>query len=490
MVIFGASGDLTKRKLLPALYNLAVAGLLPDAFAVVGMASAEMPAERFRDRLREQARPHLPSPVDEARWEWLLARVTYAGGDLHDPATYGRLAETLAAVERERGTGGNAVFYLATPPEFFAEVVRRLSEAGLVRDDGGRFRRIVIEKPFGTDLDSARALNRELGSVVGERQVYRIDHYLGKETVQNILVFRFANGVFEPIWNRRYVDHVQITVAEDLGVEKRGAYYEHAGALRDMLPNHLFQLLTLTAMEPPTSFAAEAVRDEKVKVLQAIKPLTPDGVLVSTVRGQYGEGSGTDGQAAAAYRSEPRVDPSSTTETYAAVKLLIDSWRWADVPFYLRSGKRLPRRATEIAVQFKRAPAVLFRDTAAGRPEPNLLVIRIQPEEGIFMRFGAKVPGPSMRIGAVDMQFCYEDYFGGTPATGYETLLYDCAMGDTTLFQRADSVEAGWRVVTPILDVWKAIPPRDFPNYAAGTWGPSDADALLARDGRAWRVPG
>jgi glucose-6-phosphate 1-dehydrogenase len=416
--------------------------------------------------------------------------VSYVAGDFRDAAAYGRLREAMAQVEREPGTGGNALFYLATPPQLFGEIVRNLAEAGLVTEAEGRFRRVVIEKPFGTDLDSARALNTELGECVHEGQIYRIDHYLGKETVQNILVFRFANGIFEPIWNRRYIDHVQITVAEELGVEMRGAYYEGAGTLRDMLPNHLFQLLALTAMEPPISFAADAVRDEKAKVLRAVKPITSEQVLVCTVRGQYGEGVLPDGQHVQGYRSEPRVSPDSTTETYAAVKLLLDNWRWADVPFYLRSGKRLGGRVTELAIQFKCAPTMLFRGTSVRSLDPNVMVIRIQPDEGISVRFGAKVPGPSLRIGSVDMEFRYQDYFGATPSTAYETLLYDCASGDATLFQRADSVEAGWQVVMPILDVWNAIPPRNFPNYAAGSWGPAEAEALLARDGRTWRALG
>ena len=487
VVIFGASGDLTTRKLIPALYNLARGRLLPEAFAVVGTATAHLDSEAFRERLRREAREHLAGEFEQGVWDWLIGRTSYVQGDFRDPAAYARLAGALREVDEESKTAGNFIFYLATPPAFFGEIVHQLAEIGLAREDGGRFRRIVIEKPFGRDLDSARALNREIGETVPESQIYRIDHYLGKETVQNILVFRFANGIFEPIWNRRYVDHVQITVAEELGVEQRGPYYEGAGALRDMLPNHLFQLLALTAMEPPISFDADAVRDEKAKVLHAIKPITSEDVLTRTVRGQYGAGKMADGQPVPAYRSEPRVGPDSTVETYAALKLHIDSWRWADVPFYLRTGKRLGGRNTEIAIQFKRAPSVLFRETSVSRLEANIMVLRIQPEEGIAVRFGAKIPGPSLQIGGVDMDFCYEDYFGATPSTGYETLLYDCMNGDATLFQRADGVEAGWRVVTPILDVWSAIPPRNFPNYAAGSAGPTEADQLLARDGRAWR---
>jgi glucose-6-phosphate 1-dehydrogenase len=486
MVIFGASGDLTKRKLMPALYNLAKEHLLPDSFAIVGVATSQLDTDAFRERLDREARGYVVGEVDASVWTWLLSRVTYLQGDFRDAGTYQSLAGKLAQVDGERQTGGNFVIYLATPPRFFGEIVRRVAEAGLVKNEADRYRRIVIEKPFGTDLSSALALNRELRDCVDEEQIYRIDHYLGKETVQNILVFRFANGIFEPIWNRRYIDHVQITVAEVLGVEERGAYYEKAGALRDMFPNHLFQLLALTGMEPPISFGADAVRDEKAKLLHAVKPMTSEEVLTWAVRGQYDEGVATEGRLAA-YRAEPKVAEDSRTETYAAVKLLIDNWRWAGVPFYLRSGKRLARRQTEIAIHFKCAPSVLFRETPVSHLECNLMVIHIQPQEGISVRFGAKVPGPSLQVGNVDMDFSYGDYFGATPSTGYETLLYDCMNGDATLFQRADSVEAGWRVVMPILDVWNAIPPRSFPNYAAGSSGPVEADELLARDGRAWR---
>jgi glucose-6-phosphate 1-dehydrogenase len=367
----------------------------------------------------------------------------------------------------------------------FAPVIQQLGAAGLVRQDD-EWRRVIIEKPFGRDLDSARALNREIRQVLNEDQIYRIDHYLGKETVQNILVFRFANGIFEPIWNRRYVDHVQITVAETVGVEQRGGYYDEAGALRDMVPNHIFQLISLTAMEPPVSFEADAVRDEQAKVLRAIQPLSPEEVLSRSVRGQYGEGT-LNGQRAPAYRSELRVAPDSRTETFVALKLNIDNWRWAGVPFYLRTGKRLPRRVSEIAIHFRRAPFILFRKTPVEHLTRNQLVIRVQPDEGISLSFGAKVPGPIVRLGTVDMDFQYQDYFGSTPSTGYERLLYDCMCGDATLFQRADMVETGWSIVAPVLDVWQALPPRHFPNYAAGTWGPNEADELMERDGREWR---
>jgi glucose-6-phosphate 1-dehydrogenase len=390
----------------------------------------------------------------------------------------------LAQIDKEHGTRGNYFYYLATSPNFFAPIVKQLGEAKLVAEETG-WRRVIIEKPFGRNYDSAVALNKEIRQVLNEKQIYRIDHYLGKETVQNILVFRFANGIFEPIWNRRYIDHVQITVAETVGVEQRGGYYDKAGTLRDMVPNHIFQLISLTAMEPPISFDADVVRDEQAKILKAIPPPTDEEVLVRTVRGQYGEGV-QDGVKVPAYRSEPMVAQDSRTETFVAMKLFIDNWRWADVPFYLRTGKRLPKRTTQIAIQFKRAPFVLFRKTAVDRLEPNRLVLHLQPDEGISLSFSAKVPGPVVQIGDVNMNFNYTDYFNATPQTGYERLLYDCMLGDATLFQRSDMVETAWHVVAPVLDVWEALPPRRFPNYAAGTWGPPEADELLAKDHRHW----
>ena len=486
VVIFGAAGDLTKRKLIPALYNLARGALLPRSFAVVGVAREAVTTEQYRERLTRDFQVYATGAVDPELRDWLLQRVYYHPGDFRDPAAYARLKTLLAQVDVEQGTPGHYLFYLATPPAFFSEIARQLGAAGLTLEEGERWRRVVIEKPFGRDLESALALNRDLRSVLQESQIYRIDHYLGKETVQNILVFRFANGIFEPIWNRRYIDHMQITVAETLGVEQRGVYYEQAGALRDMVQNHMFQLLAFTAMEPPISFSASSVRDEKAKILHAIQPMTPEEVLTRTVRGQYGAGH-VDGQPVPAYRSEAKVAPQSSTETYVALKLFIDNWRWADVPFYLRTGKRLASRATEIAIQFKRAPFVLFRDTLIDRLPPNQLVLNIQPSEGISLRFEAKVPGPVVRMGEVDMEFRYDDYFGTTSSTGYETLLYDCMIADATLFQRDDMVEAGWKVVEPILDVWKALPARNFPNYEAGSMGPREADDLMARDGRQWR---
>jgi glucose-6-phosphate 1-dehydrogenase len=485
MVIFGASGDLTKRKLIPAIHNLATHHLLPRDFAVVGVARTEMSDDDFRLKVTDDLSEFATAPVDDEFLDWLLPRLSYLAGELQDPATFDKLRQRLSAADEQWGTSGCYLFYLAVPPSQFAPVVQRLGESGLAKESEGQWRRAVIEKPFGHDLESARALNRDVRQVLDEKQVYRIDHYLGKETVQNILAFRFANGIFEPVWNRRYVDHVQITVAETVGVEGRGPYYEEAGALRDMVQNHLFQLLALTAMEPPISFAPDAVRDERVKVLCAIKPFDPEDVLRHLVRGQYGEGE-VDGQRVPAYRNEPDVKPDSTVETFVALELFVESWRWAGVPFYLRTGKRLPRRVTEVAIQFKCAPFVLFRETPVEELKPNLLVIRIQPEEGISLRFEGKVPGPVMRLGTVKMDFRYADYFGSTPSTGYETLLYDVMTADSTLFHRSDMVEVGWKVVTPILDVWKALTPRSFPNYAAGTWGPKEADELM-KDGRRWR---
>ncbi|HKE86833.1 MAG TPA: glucose-6-phosphate dehydrogenase [Vicinamibacterales bacterium] len=486
MVIFGGSGDLTKRKLIPALYNLATNNLLRKEFAVVGIARSDMSTDDFRKKIDGDLHEFAPESIDPKIWERLQTAMYYMPGDLGDPARYDQLKAQLAEIDERHGTSGNRLYYLATAPQFFAEIVKQLAHAGLTREEDGTWQRVVIEKPFGRDLESARHLNQELTQVLHERQIFRIDHYLGKETVQNIMAFRFANGIFEPIWNRRYIDHVEITSAEEVGVEQRGGYYEGAGALRDMVPNHLFQLMTLTAMEPPVSFDANAVRDEQTKILKAIQPMSPEEVLTRVVRGQYGEGV-IDGTRVPAYRKEPSVDPASNTETFVAMKLLIDNWRWADVAFYLRTGKRLPCRVTEIAIQFKRAPFVLFRDTPVERLSANRLVMHIQPEEGITLRFGAKIPGPHLNLGSVNMDFKYSDYFGATPSTGYERLLYDAMSGDATLFQRGDMVEAAWSVVTPILDVWKALPPRNFPNYGAGTWGPAQADELLKHDKCHWR---
>jgi len=488
MVIFGAGGDLTKRKLIPALYNLARGKLLPEQFAIIGVSREQFSSEDFRKRTGQEIRQYATGELDQASWDQFEKRLYYTPGDFQDPELYKKLGDLLGQVEKEQNTAGNCLFYLATSPTFFPIVVKQLGAAKLTDEENGKWKRVVIEKPFGHDLESAVALNHEIGKVLREDQVYRIDHYLGKETVQNILAFRFANGIFEPVWNRRYVDHVQVTVAEELGVELRGDYYEHAGALRDMVPNHIFQLITLTAMEPPISFDAQAVHDEQTKILRAIQPLNPERVLDHAVRGQYGDGV-MDGKSVPGYRTEPNVNPASTTETFVALALNIDNWRWAGVPFYLRTGKRLAERSTEIVIRFRRPPFVLFRKTSVEKIAPNELVINIQPDEGISLSFEAKVPGPIVQLGAVNMDFQYSDYFGTRPSTGYETLLYDCMMGDPTLFQRADMVEASWTIVQPILDLWKALPPRDFPNYASGSWGPEQAQELLRREGREWHDP-
>src|SRR5436190_3482911 len=483
MVLFGAAGDLTKRKLVPALFNLAKAKLLPTNFAVLGVSVDDLSLEQFRS----QVTGFLPPEDHEIEaWNWFTERLYYERGDFADPNTYSTLVNRLADVDREHHTEGNYLFYLATAPKYFAQIVQQLGKAGLSGQVNSQWRRVVIEKPFGHDLDSAKALNRDIKAVLAENQIYRIDHYLGKETVQNIMVFRFDNAIFEPIWNRRYIDHVQITNAETVGVEQRGGYFDTAGTLRDMVPNHVMQLLSLTAMESPVSFQADAVRDEQAKVLHAVQILDSEKVLHDSVRGQYGEGM-VRSERVPAYRSEPGVSAESRTETFVALKLNIDNWRWVGVPFYLRTGKRLAQRHTEITIQFKRAPFELFRNFPV-KKHCNQLVMQIQPVEGISLSFGAKIPGPILRVGSVDMSFEYSKYFGEEAYTGYEVLLYDCMIGDATLFQRADMVEAGWSIVDPMLDVWAALPPRKFPNYAAGTWGPNDADDLLQRDGREWRV--
>jgi glucose-6-phosphate 1-dehydrogenase len=486
MVIFGAAGDLTRRKLIPALYNLAKANLLSREFAILGVAHTKMSADDFRNKLSEDIKHYAGNDLDPDIWEWFLRRLYYISAEFDDKNLYAQLKTTLDKLDKEHSTHGNFFFYLATGPDFFGEIVEQLATVGLLEEKDHYWRRVIIEKPFGRDLESAKILNQQLLKFASEKQIYRIDHYLGKETVQNILAFRFANGIFEPIWNRRYIDHVQITVAETVGVETRGGYYDKAGALRDMVPNHIMQLISLTSMEPPVSFRADAVRDEQAKILHAIQPLSSEEVLSRTVRGQYGPGV-IDNHPVPGYRQEPGVPPDSRTETFVAMKLAIDNWRWADVPFYLRTGKRLAAQTTEIVIQFRRAPFVLFRDTPVENLMPNQLVLHIQPEEGISLQFAAKVPGPIMRLGGVDMNFKYADYFGTQPSTGYERLLHDCMIGDATLFQRADMVEAGWCVVSPVLDVWKALPPRNFPNYPAGSWGPKDSDELLDRDGRHWR---
>jgi glucose-6-phosphate 1-dehydrogenase len=489
MVIFGATGDLTKRKLIPALCNLAADNLLSKQFAIIGFAGNDFTTESFRKTLGDEIPKYSSTKIDPAIWAWFAERIYYVRGDFEDPDAYKRLTQQITEVDKQHNTGGNRFFYLAVAPRFFSPIVKQLGQIGLTKEENGHWARVIIEKPFGHDLQSARKLNEELKQVLNENQIYRIDHYLGKETVQNVLVFRFSNNIIEPLWNRNYVDHVQITAAETVGVEHRGGFYETAGALRDMVPNHLFQLLTMTAMEPPISFDADEVRNKQAEVLHAIQPLSPEEVLSCMVRGQYGPGV-AGGSPVVGYRSEPDVDPQSNTETFVAMKLQIDNWRWAGVPFYLRTGKRLKRRATEIVVHFRRTPFVLFRNTTVKNLETNRLVIHIQPNEGISLSFGAKVPGAVMKLGLVNMDFDYCTYFGAEHSTGYERLLRDCMAGDPTLFQRADMVEAGWSVIQPVIDVWHALPARGFPNYSAGSWGPVEAEELLESEGRAWRPIG
>jgi glucose-6-phosphate 1-dehydrogenase len=488
MVIFGAGGDLTKRLLIPSIYNLACGKLLPEQFAIVGVSIEPFSTDQFRDQATKDIHQYATREVEDKEWAWFDKRIYYVSGDFHDDNLYSKLKDTLAQIEKDQGTGGNCLFYLATGPEFFPVVVQHLGAAGLTKQVGDQWKRVVIEKPFGHDLPSAIALNKTILEVLDEKQVFRMDHYLGKETVQNIIAFRFANGIFEPVWNRRYVDHVQVTVAETLGVELRGGYYETAGALRDMVPNHIFQLITLCSMEPPISFEADAVHDEQTKILHAIQPINPQAAQPEAVCGQYGAGA-IGGKPVVAYRSEPHVAPDSRTSTFVALALHIDNWRWAGVPFYLRTGKRMAKMATQVVVRFRRPPFIMFRNTSVEKLAPNEIVIDIQPDEGISLNFEAKVPGPVVRLGAVNMKFEYSDYFGNAPQTGYETLIYDCMKGDPTLFQRADMVEASWKIVQPIIDAWKTIPTGDFPNYAAGSWGPEQSFELLRRDGREWRDP-
>ncbi len=487
MIIFGAAGDLTARKLIPALFHLFRAELLPESFAVVGVDRQGLNDDAFRQLLGEQIQQQVGDAYDENIWHKLCQRLHYMQGDILQADCYQDLNELLNEIDERRETERNYLFYLAIPPSLFGQVTEQLSNSGLLTETVDDWRRVIIEKPFGHDLESAKALNNQLHANLTEKQIFRIDHYLGKETVQNIMVFRFANGFIEPLWNRQHIDHVQITVAESVGFEHRGSYYEEAGALRDMVPNHLLVLLGFLAMEPPNSFEAYAVRDEINKVLDAIDPLTPEEVLKHAVRGQYAEGMMPDGTKVNAYRNSENVSPKSNTETFAALKLHVDNWRWAGVPFYLRTGKRMPAQYTEIAIQFRDAPRNMFRDAETQKMSPDMLVLRIQPDQGIHMTFGAKRPGPTMQVDTVDMNFSYADYFGNEPATGYETLIYDCMIGDATLFKHADTIEKGWEIVQSVLDVWSALPPRDFPNYAAGTWGPKAAGDLTKDDGRLWR---
>jgi len=483
VVIFGATGDLTARKLLPALYNLARTQMLPAGFSIVGFARRPWTDEQFRAAIKDAVAQFSREPLQDDIWDTFARELHYVQGDFDDVTGYRQLNERLLKQDESHGASGNRLFYLATPPTAYAPIAQRLGEAGLVRGGAhGGWTRLVVEKPFGRDLASARQLNEQLGLVFRERQIFRIDHYLGKETVQNILVFRFGNGIFEPIWNRRYVDHVQVSVAETVGLEGRGSYYEEAGALRDMVQNHLLQVLALVAMEPIASFRGDDVRDEKAKLFRAIEPIA--NTARDTIRAQYAAGA-ILGQQVPAYRAEPGVATDSNVETFAALRLGIENWRWADVPFYLRVGKRLPKRATEVAITFKRPPLQLFREIGGDNPAPNLLVLRIQPDEGISLRFGAKVPGTRSDVRPVNMDFRYGASFGVEAPEAYERLLLDAMLGDSTLFTRWDSVEIAWELVTPVLQEWQdGARPLEF--YEAGSWGPDGAHELIERDGREW----
>jgi glucose-6-phosphate 1-dehydrogenase len=487
VVLFGASGDLAKRKVIPAMYDLAIHNALGTRYAILGFARTAMTEDVFRSNLRDAAKSISEvGPIDPKRWDEFASNLYYSPGDYANQAAYSQLARRLAELESAKNIGGNRLFYLSTPPEVYPDIVAQLGRAGLARPSSpNSWVRIIIEKPFGRDLASAKTLNQIVLNVFDEKQVYRIDHYLGKDTVQNLLVLRFGNGIFEPLWNRNYVDHVQITASETLGVERRGGFYETAGALRDMIQSHVLQLTSLVAVEPPASFDATAVRNEKLKVLQSIRPFDLEMVAQAVVRGQYAPGN-FDDMPVPGYREEPNVNPASKTETFVSGKLLIDNWRWAGVPFYLRTGKRLAKRATEIMIQFRLAPHIVFREKEI---EPNRLILNIQPDEGISVSFGAKRPGTEMSIGNVTMNFSYKEGFGDATRSAYATLLNDCVRGDATLFDRGDSVEATWSLVDPILDVWSAAKSATVPQYPAGSWGPRESELLLERDGRQWYNP-
>ncbi len=487
LVIFGAGGDLTWRKLAPALYNLALRNWLPERFAIIGVDMKPMTEEEFRQRLRDGI-CHFSGQdkIDDETWSRLAADSCYIAGQFDDPATYQNLLAQIESQDKTWDVCADHIFYLAVPPQVMEMVVNGLSKSHLCEDPAKD--RVVIEKPFGHNLATAIQLDQMLRSIFQESQIYRIDHYLGKLTVQNILAFRFANAMFEPIWDRRYIDHVQITVAEQLGVEHRGSYYDQAGALRDMVQNHLLQILCLIAMEPMVSFLPDEIRNKKVDVLRAIRPIPPDQIHQVAARGQYGAGW-LEGKYVPGYREEPGVSPDSNTETFAAVKLFVDNWRWQDVPFYLRTGKRLRTRISEAVIQFKPVPHQSFPSSATVAWQPNRLYIYIQPEEGIRLRFQVKQPGLTMRLDPVDMRFSYQEAYHYQPAEAYETLLIDVMLGDATLFMRADQVETSWAVIMPILEAWETTQPLDFPNYQAGTWGPPEADFLIAQDGRSWLNP-
>jgi glucose-6-phosphate 1-dehydrogenase len=507
LVIFGASGDLTRRKLLPALYALAHDGLLPDRFAVIGFARKEKSSEAFREEMRQAVEKFSRlNPLNAEVWDRLARDLYYVPASFEDPDGYERLRALLTDVDRQHGTGGNRLYYLATPPAAYVDVVSHLGTAGLVGNiwdsshetdpspEACGYCRIIVEKPFGHDLSTAHALNTEIHRVFRERQVYRIDHYLGKETVQNILTFRFGNSIFEPLWNRRYVDHVQLMVAEDQGVEGRGGYYDSAGAMRDMIQNHMLQLLSLVAMEPPATFEADAVRDEKVKVLRAIREIPTERIEDTTVRAQYISGQ-LHGKKIAAYADESGVATETAIETFAALRLEIDNWRWAGVPFYLRTGKAFPSRVTEVTIQYRQPPLLLFQHTdhvdhdARDTIQPNCLTLRIQPNEGISLRVGLKPPGPQISLVPARLGFSYREAFGIDPAEAYERLLLDCMLGDSTLFIRRDEVESAWALVTPVLEAWAAADRTGLAYYPAGSWGPKEADRFIEADGRKWVNP-
>ncbi len=490
MVIFGASGDLTKRKLIPAIFDLSRQGLLAPGFTIVGVGRTEMSHEAFRSYLLDAMKGfNQLGDSETAQWEAFASCLHYVAVNSNIEDEFHRLKKELEKIASTRSAGKNYLYYLATPPSLYETIIRHLGAAHLQKpEEPGTWVRIIIEKPFGRDLASARKLNGEVLKVFDEDQVYRIDHYLGKETVQNLMVFRFANGIFEPIWNRNYIDHIQITAAETVGVENRGSYYEEAGAMRDMIQNHMLQLLALTAMEPPVLFDAQQVRDEKQKVFQAVRAIKPEHVHQLTVRGRYAEGT-VGGNPVKGYLKEKGVSPDSVTETYVALKFTIDNWRWADVPFYVRSGKRLPKRVTEIAVQFKKTPHHLFREMPADKFDHNNIVIRIQPDEGISLKFSSKVPGSSMRMRPVTMDFRYGQSFGGHLADAYTRLILDCMLGDPTLYARGDSVDVAWSLITPIHEGWASNKQSKVYSYPAGTWGPRESEAMVEADGRRWRLP-
>ncbi|HKV42414.1 MAG TPA: glucose-6-phosphate dehydrogenase [Blastocatellia bacterium] len=491
VVLFGASGDLTKRKLIPALFSLWQKQLLSPGFSVIGYARTKMSHDEFRAAMRDAVLEFAETEFNQAAWDSFAEGLFYVAGAAQDDAAFQSLGQLLERIRVERGTAGNRIYYLSTPPSLYDPIIEQIGKFKMAKPAQG-LSRIVLEKPFGRDLETALALNGKLEALFDEDQIYRVDHFLGKDTVQNIMVFRFSNGIFEPVWNRRYVDHVQITAAESIGVGSRAGYYEEAGALRDMIQNHILQLLALVGMDPPVSLEANAVRDEKVRVMRAIRPISHDQVEQCTVRGQYGPGV-VDGKPAPGYRQEPGVNPESATETYASVKFVIDNWRWEGVPFYVRSGKRMPKREAEIAIEFKRVPHLLFGRSSETSIEPNQLVLRIQPDEGITLRLNAKVPDPrgipETRIREVNMDFLYGSAFATNFPESYERILRDAMLGDSTLFARRDMVEIGWSLMQPIMDVWASKKPEDFPNYEAGSWGPDAADKLLERDGRRWRRP-